>query len=75
MPAYCWNKLYKRELFDKLMFPTGIIFEDIPFTYPMLILGEKIAVLDSELYYYRRNTQGITIRNKRIPQRGILDLY
>lgn len=73
--GYCWNKVYRREIFDKLRFQTGITFEDIPFTYPALILAQKIAYVDEELYHYRRNINGITFTNKRIPQRGVLDLY
>ena len=73
--GYCWNKLYRRELFDTLSFPSHITFEDIPFTYPMFVLWQKIAFVDEELYHYRRNVTGITITNKRIPQRGILDIY
>ena len=73
--GYCWNKVYRREIFDKLRFQVGITFEDIPFTYPALILAQKIAFVEAELYHYRRNINGITFTNKRIPQRGVLDLY
>ena len=73
--GYCWNKIYKREIFDTLNFPTHITFEDIPFTYSVFVLEQKIAFVDEELYHYRRNINGITMSNKRIPKRGILDLY
>lgn len=73
--GYCWNKLYKREIFNRLSFPINITFEDIPFAYPALVLGEDIAFVDEELYHYRRNLSGITITNKKVPQRGVLDLY
>lgn len=73
--GYCWNKLYKREIFEQLSFPVEITFEDIPFTYSALVLAQKIAYVDEELYHYRRNVSGITMTNKRVPQRGILDLY
>lgn len=71
----CWNKMYHRSIFDKLRFPTGIIFEDVSFSYAALISAQQIAFIDSELYHYRRNLTGITMTNKRIPQKGILDLY
>ena len=75
MRGYCWDKLYRRELFNKLRFPEGIKFEDLSFTYPALILSRQIAYVDEELYNYRRNLNGITMLNKRIPNRGIIDLY
>lgn len=73
--GYCWNKLYKRNILDKIKFPEGIKFEDSAFTYPILIRAEKIAYTDEKLYNYRRNPNGITMLNKKAANSGIVDLY
>ncbi len=73
--GHCWNKIYHRSLFKKLSFPSHITFEDAPLTYPILVEAGKMVYVDQELYYYRRNFSGITLSNKLIPRRGILDLY
>ncbi len=73
--GHVWNKLCKRELFDNLKFPEGIDYEDIAVTYPILIRTQKIAYIDEPLYCYRRNINGITLSVKRIPNRGVIDLY
>lgn len=51
---YAWNKIYKRELFEKcdIEFPEGLIFEDICTVYPLLMQAEKIGYVKEGLYYY-----------------------
>lgn len=71
----CWNKLFKRDLATKLSFPNKLIYEDNPFTYPLLAVAREIAFVDEILYKYRRNINGITISNKRHPKKEILDVY
>lgn len=71
----CWNKLFKRDLVSKVFFPDKLIYEDNPFTYPLLAASRKIAFVDEILYKYRRNINGITISNKIRPKKEILDVY
>ncbi len=71
----CWAKLFKRELFEDLRFPEGIVYEDAPVTFPAMIKARFISFVDSKLYHYRFNLNGITKKNKRGPNRNILDLY
>ena len=48
-----WNKLIKRELFDKAgKVPEDIVFEDIAYVSTLISLAEKIAYIDKPLYYY-----------------------
>lgn len=62
--SYCWNKLFKRELFEGVRFPSGKNFEDIPTT---LLLFEKSNVVvrleKPEYYYMRRNDSIVGKRN------------
>ena len=51
-----WNKLYKRELFDDLEFPVGVIIaEDMYLTYKLILKSNKIVISNSKLYGYRVN--------------------
>ncbi|MGA8112968.1 MAG: bifunctional glycosyltransferase family 2 protein/CDP-glycerol:glycerophosphate glycerophosphotransferase [Actinocatenispora sp.] len=55
-----WNKVVRREYLTKLdvPFPTGI-YEDIPFTYPLLVAAERISVLNQVCVYYRQRRGSI----------------
>lgn len=58
--AYACNKIYKKNLFEKVRFLEGLKFEDV-YTLPF-ILKEcgVIATCHRGLYYYHTNHQGIT---------------
>ncbi len=55
-----WNKIVRREYLTKLdiPFPAGY-YEDLPFTYPVLIGAERISVLDTVCLYYRQRRGSI----------------
>ena len=57
---YAWNKIYSRDLFTKynIRFPKGLIFEDIPTTYPLLACANKISKIDQPLIYYILKRKG-----------------
>lgn len=55
-----WNKLYRRELFGKIIFPKGRIYEDFATTYRLFYKAEKIAVTEEPLYYYFMSDRSIT---------------
>lgn len=57
------NKLFKRELFDKLRYPEGKISEDA-FLIPVVISKAGKVVYDSKpMYYYLRRENSITTSN------------
>jgi glycosyltransferase involved in cell wall biosynthesis len=57
---FAWARIYKKELFNNERFLVGIYYEDIDLV-PMLYLkSKKIMHVDSILYWYRCNPNGIT---------------
>lgn len=55
-----WNKLYRRELWNDILFPVGRIHEDEATTYKLLYKAKKIVRIDKSLYYYFKNDESIT---------------
>ncbi len=58
-----WNKAYRREFVEKggFVFPPGV-YEDTPWTYPVLMTAESIATLDRVCVHYRQRRQGSILR-------------
>lgn len=55
-----WGKLFHRSLWDGHVFPTGKIHED-QFVIPIIMYqAEKVAIMNSELYFYRLRKGSIT---------------
>jgi len=53
-------KLYHKSCFEQMRYPVGRIHEDEFVTYRVLFEYEQIAVIDSPMYAYFVNPQGIT---------------
>lgn len=54
-----WGKLYHRSLFEGIVYPEGLIFEDIYVTHKLITISEKIAVIDNKLLYYYQHPDSI----------------
>ncbi|WP_307993505.1 glycosyltransferase [uncultured Intestinibacter sp.] len=54
-----WNKIYKREIIDKLRFKVGKTNEDDFYTYLAFDNASKITKLNEELYYYLQREDSI----------------
>ncbi|HEX6968116.1 MAG TPA: CDP-glycerol glycerophosphotransferase family protein [Micromonosporaceae bacterium] len=54
-----WNKIVRRDLLLRLdiPFPPGW-YEDVPFTYGLLLAAERISTLDRVCVYYRQRRSG-----------------
>ena len=52
---YPWDKLIRRELFLRCLFPVGIRYEDVPPALFQNASASCIGVLQEPLYYYRYN--------------------
>lgn len=57
--SYAWNKLFKKELFDGIEFPTNKNFEDIATTLLLFERANKIVLLEDPKYYYIRRDDSI----------------
>lgn len=57
------NKLYNINIFEKIKFPEGKLFEDLAIVDDLISKVNKIAVIDNELYYYRITKNSITTSN------------
>ena len=55
-----WNKIYKKELFDKVLFKKGVWFEDVELLYRLFPYIKTIGVVEDELYYYVQREGAIT---------------
>ena len=52
------NKVYKRALFDQILFPKGLIYEDVGTTYKLLFYVNHYIYINQPLYRYRESRQG-----------------
>lgn len=54
-----WNKVYRTEFLRRtgLRFTPGY-YEDLPVTYPILMVAERMSLLDHVCYYYRQRRTG-----------------
>lgn len=55
-----WGKLYKKSLFDNVMFPVGKIHEDIPVTPKVLLKCNRIITIDKAFFHYRQQENSLS---------------
>lgn len=63
-----WKRLYKRSFLDRLsfQFASGLIFEDVPAHFQLLLAADAISLLDKPVCFYRMGRPGkITARRDR----------
>lgn len=58
-PVVAWNKLYKREVWEKLRFPVGKICEDAFTTFKLVHKAKRIVQIPEDFYCYRIRPQSI----------------
>lgn len=56
-----WRALYSRKCWEKLRFPDGRLYEDIPTTFKAYLMANKVAFIDECYYKYRMNMNGISL--------------
>lgn len=56
---YAWNKLYKRELFTDITYPTGKKMEDLGTTYLLFLNSKKITYRHYKAYFYYQRKDSI----------------
>lgn len=58
--CYVWNKIFKRHLFEGVLFPIGHVFDDAN-TFPRVLKKcHKVATSRQGLYYYCDNSKGLS---------------
>jgi glycosyltransferase involved in cell wall biosynthesis len=55
-----WNKLYKKELFKGLRFPSGKYMQDNYVSFRFLLKSDKVVLLTDRLYFYNQRAGNIT---------------
>ena len=56
---FAWNKIYKRNIFERIRYPEGKLFEDQGTTYKIFDLIGKIYVTNIPLYHYIQREDSI----------------
>ena len=54
-----WSKIYKRELFDGIVFPKGRVFEDEARTCQIILKANRVGELNLPLYHYVKRENSI----------------
>ena len=47
-----WNKLYKRELFSNILYPKGMLYEDLATTYKLIDKTQRVVYTPAKKYAY-----------------------
>ena len=60
-PLFSWNKIYKKELFDRLdcKYPVGLWYEDIPVTLKFFSSIDKVGYYNHVSYHYLQRSTSI----------------
>ena len=74
-----WDKIYHRELFDSICFPTGHNYEDARTTYRLLQKAQSIRLIPDICYHYLQNAGSIdhtfSIKNRLDHWSAYYELY
>ena len=54
------DKLFARRLFREMRFPLGVVSEDVPIMYKIVLDAGRVALLDKPIYNYFHRTGSIT---------------
>lgn len=54
------GKLFRKELFNEILFPKGKLYEDLGTIYKLFEIAKKITYISVKKYYYRRRPNSIT---------------
>lgn len=60
MDSAAWDKLYRRDLFDGIRYPVGVVVEDVPVTYRLALKAGRVAMCDQPFVNYFHRPGSIT---------------
>ena len=66
------SRIFETQLFNNLRFPEGILYEDLAIIYPLLCKVEKVALINTPMYYYMHR-QGSIITTMSLRRTHVLD--
>ena len=66
--CYVWNKMFRAELFRDVVFPEGVIYEDIITCYRLLAKAKRVLYFHDTLYAYRQHSGSITQKSNKSPK-------
>ena len=58
--SFMWNKIFKKQLFDHVVFPKGRVYEDYPIMHSLFHYASRSVYLSAEYYFYFRRNDSIT---------------
>lgn len=70
-----WNKLYKKKIFDKIIFPKGFVHEDEFVTYKALHQAGKVIDSNLPLVGYRQREGSIMNKEFNVKRLDVLQAY
>ncbi|MCL2425488.1 MAG: glycosyltransferase [Oscillospiraceae bacterium] len=70
-----WNKLYRRELFDGVSFPVGLLHEDEFVIHRIFAAADDVSVISDRLYFYLQRSSSIMGRSYSVRRLELLDAY
>lgn len=70
-----WNKLYKKELFEGITFPSKRIYEDEARLCMILYKANKIVFWDEQCYFYHQHNKSIVGKKWSKKNENLLDAY
>lgn len=65
MEIIAWNKMYRRTLFNDVLYPEGKNYEDSLTTYKLLSKARQVVYVSESLYFYRERMGSIMKKGKR----------
>ena len=65
LKGYAWGKIYKRELWEKVRFPIGYLFEDAIIRTIIMRLCKSFEFLDEPLYIYTVRPDSLSRKTKK----------
>lgn len=76
------TKLFRRDIFEKLRFPRGVLYEDLAVVGAIMEECRHLVLIDKQMYYYRTTDESITTSMFRVKKmdmirhcEGILERY
>ena len=60
---FAWNKIYTREVFDGIRFPSGESWEDMAISYLLFDRTASVTVIPDVLYHYRRRPNSLMLKD------------